>query len=268
MENVICGFIELNGELVKISSVEDLKALAARLGSAFTELTTQDYENLCDKMRGEYKTDDCGVLYSKDGKKVFFAPITSNEYIIKSGTLAIANYAFNWHYYRSGGGLFTNRYIQEKKINQLLIPDSVIAIGGEAFSDNVAIENIIVSHKLEYIGQRAFSGCKMMKDFNLPSTVKYIETEAFDGCYNAFKELTIPASVRNIGSHAFRNCITLEKVIFGGTIEKIGSGIFESCERLSSIVVPKGCLEQFRGQLPFYSEIITEAAEEEKENKQ
>ena len=24
MENVICGFIELNGELVKISSVEDL----------------------------------------------------------------------------------------------------------------------------------------------------------------------------------------------------------------------------------------------------
>ena len=41
MENIICGFIELNGELVKISSVEDLKALAARLGSAFTELTAR-----------------------------------------------------------------------------------------------------------------------------------------------------------------------------------------------------------------------------------
>ena len=43
MENVICGFIEVNGELVKISSVKDLKAIAARLGSAFTELTTRDY---------------------------------------------------------------------------------------------------------------------------------------------------------------------------------------------------------------------------------
>ena len=51
MENKICGFIELNGELVKISSVEDLKALAARLGSAFTELTTQDYETLCNKLK-------------------------------------------------------------------------------------------------------------------------------------------------------------------------------------------------------------------------
>lgn len=263
MENVICGFIELNGELVKISSVEDLKAFAARLGSSFTELTPLDYEKLCDKMQGEFEKDDCGVLYSKDGRKVYFAPITSNEYIIRSGVIAIANYAFNWHYYQSDGKLYTNRYTHEKNITKLLIPDSVIAIGSEAFSDNTAIHDIIVSHKLEYIGQRAFSGCKKMMDFNLPSTVKYIETEAFDGCWNAFKELTIPASIRHIGSHAFRNCLTLEKVIFSGLIDKIGSGIFESCERLSSIVVPKGSLEQFREQLPFYSGLLTEASEEE-----
>lgn len=263
MENAICGFIELNGELVKISSVEDLKALAARLGSAFTELIPQDYENLCKKLKGDFGTDDCGVFYSKDGKKVLLAPITSNEYIIKSGTIAIASYAFNWHYYLYNGVLYTNKYSHEKNIAKLLIPDSVIAIGSEAFSDNIAIENIIVSHKLEYIGQKAFSGCRKMMDFNLPSTVKYIETEAFDGCWNAFKELTIPASVRHIGSHAFRDCLILEKVIFLGLIEKIGSGIFESCERLSSIVVPKGCLEKFREQLPFYSDIITEASEEE-----
>ena len=263
MENVICGFIELNGELVKISSVEDLKALAARLGSAFTELTTQDYETLCNKLKGDFEADDCGVFYSKDGRKVLLAPITSNEYIIRSGTIAIASYAFNWHYYLYNGVLYTNKYSHEKNIAKLLIPDSVIAIGSEAFSDNTAIHDIIVSHKLEYIGQKAFSGCRKMMDFNLPSTVKYIETEAFDGCWNAFKELTIPASVRHIGSHAFRNCLTLEKVIFLEPIEKIGSGIFESCERLSSIVVPKGCLEQFREQLPFYSEIVTEAVEEE-----
>ena len=263
MENVICGFIELNGELVKISSVDDLKALAARLGSAFTELTPQDYETLCAKMQGEYVADDCGVLYSKDGRKVLLAPIMSNEYIIKSGTIAIASYAFNWHYYLYNGVLYTNKYSHEKNIAKLLIPDSVIAIGSEAFSDNIAIENIIVSHKLEYIGQKAFSGCRKMMDFNLPSTVKYIETEAFDGCWNAFKELTIPASVRHIGSHAFRECLTLEKVIFAGPIDDIGSGIFESCEKLSSIVVPQGCAEQFREQLPFYSEKITETLGEE-----
>ena len=205
MGNIICGFIELNGELVKISSVEDLKALAARLGSAFTELTIQDYEIFCNKMQGEYVEDDCGVLYSKDGRKVFLAPITSNEYMIKPGALAIASYAFNWHYNQSGGILYTNnRYTYEKNITKLLIPDSVIAIGSEAFSDNTAIHDIIVSHKLEYIGQRTFSGCKKIMDFNLPSTVKYIETGAFYGYWNALKELTIPASVRHIGRLAFK----------------------------------------------------------------
>ena len=263
MENVICGFIELNGELVKISSVEDLKALAARLGSAFTELTTQDYENLCKKLKGDFGADDCGVFYSKDGRKVLLAPITSNEYMIKSGAIAIASYAFNWHYYQYNGVLYTNKYTHEKNITKLLIPDLVIAIGSEAFSDNTAINEIIVSHKLEYIGQKAFCGCKMITGFNLPSSVKYIETEAFDGCWNAFKELTIPASVRHIGSHAFRECLALEKVIFAGPIDDIGSGIFESCEKLSSIVVPQGCAEQFREQLPFYSEKITETLGEE-----
>lgn len=263
MKNVICGFIKLNGELVNISSVEDLKALAARLGSAFTELTPQDYETLCDKMQGEYVADDCGVLYSKDGRKVFFAPITSNEYIIKPGVIAIASYAFNWHCCMSNGVLYSCRSSDEKNIKQLLIPDSVIAIGSEAFSDNTAISDIIVSRKLEYIGQKAFCGCKMMSGFNLPSTVKYIETEAFDGCWNAFRELIIPASVRHIGSHAFRGCATLEKVVFAGPIDKIGSGIFETCEKLSEIVVPEGCTEQFCKQLPFYSEIISEASEKE-----
>lgn len=263
MENVICGFIELNSELVKISSVEDLKVIANKLGSAFTELTIPDYEIICDKMQGEYEKDDCGVFYSKDGRKVYFAPITSNEYIIKSGVIAIANYSFNWHYYQSGGKLYTNRYTHEKNITKLLIPDTVIAIGSEAFSDNTAINEIIVSHKLEYIGQRAFCGCKYMMDFSLPTKVKYIETEAFDGCWNAFRELSIPASVRHIGSHAFRNCLTLEKVVFSGPIDKIGSGIFESCDKLSEIVVPNGCVVQFRKQLPFYSEIISEASEEE-----
>lgn len=262
MENVICGFIELNGELVKISSVEDLKTLVVRLGSAFTELTIRDYENLCDKMQGEFMTDDCGVLYSKDGKKVFFAPITSNEYIIKFGAIAIANYAFNWHYYQSYDGVsFSNKYTHEKKINQLLIPDSVIAIGSEAFSDNNAIEKIIVSQKLEYVGQRAFHGCRKLVDFNLPSTVKYIETEAFAGCSNAFKVLTIPASIKRIGSHAFRGCQTLEKVVFPSIVDNIGSGIFESCDKLSEIVVPKGGINQFCEQLPFYTQIITEASE-------
>lgn len=262
MENNICGFIELNGELVKISSVEDLKDLVARLGSAFTELSVKDFEKLCDKLNGEHKKDDCGVFYSKDGKRLLFAPITSNEYLIKSGTIAIASYAFNWHFFQSGGTLYTNKYNHPKKINKLLIPNSAIAIGSEAFCDNTAIEKIIVSSNLEFIGNKAFSGCWKMSDFKFPSSLKHIESEAFDGCCNAFTELVLPKSIKHIGSHAFRGCTRLEKVVFLSEIENIGSGIFDGCEKLAKIVVPKGSYEKFSEQLPFFMSIITEDQDE------
>lgn len=258
MENVICGFIELNGELVKISSVEDLKALAARLGSAFAELTINDFEKLCEKLNGDYKIDDCDVFYTKDGKKLLFAPITSNEYIIRQGTIAIASYAFNWHYYQSNGILCTNKYVHEKNICKLYIPNSVIAIGSEAFCDNTAIEKIIVSSNLEYIGNKAFCGCRKIDDFSIPTSLKYIESEAFDGCCNAFTELVLPKSMKHIGSHAFRNCIRLEKVVFSTEIEDIGSGVFDGCEKIGKIVVPKGSYKKFCEQLPFFVSIIVE----------
>ena len=262
MENYICGFIELNGELVKISSVEDLKDLAARLGAAFSELSMKDFEKMCEKLNGEYKKDDCGVFYSKDGKKLLFAAITSNEYIIKAGTIAIACYAFNWHYYQSGGSLYTNKYAHEKNINKLYIPNSVIAIGSEAFCGNTAIEKIIISSNLEYIGTKAFSSCWKMCDFNIPSSLKYIESEAFDGCCNAFTELVLPKSMKHIGSHAFRDCTRLEKVTFSSEIDNIGSGIFDGCEKLAKIVVPKGSYKRFCEQLPFFVSIITEYQDE------
>ena len=258
MENVIYGFIELNGELVKISSVKDLKDFAARLGSAFTELSVKDFEKLCDKLNGEYKKDDCGVFYSKDGKRLLFAPITSNEYLIRTGTIAIASYAFNWHFYEAGSFLYTNRCVYPKNIIKLLIPNSVIAIGSEAFCGNEAITNVIVSSNLEYIGHKAFSGCWKMTDFVIPNSLKYIESEAFDGCYNAFKQLVIPDSIKHIGSHAFRKCATLEKVTFLSTIENIGSGIFDECDKLAKIVVPKGSSNRFCEQLPFFADIIIE----------
>ena len=258
MENVIYGFIELNGELVKISSVEDLKDFAARLGSTFTELSINDFEKLCDKLNGEYKKDDCGVFYSKDGRRLLYAPITSDEYIIKTGTIAISSYAFNWHFFESGGALYTYRYECQKNINKLFIPNSVIAIGSEAFCDNTAIEKIIVSSNLEYIGNNAFCGCWKMCDFTIPPSLKYIESEAFDRCCNAFTELVLPKSMKHIGSHAFRGCTRLEKVMFSSEIENIGSGIFDGCEKLAKIVVPKGASKKFSEQLPFFADIITE----------
>ena len=262
MENKICGFIELNDELVKISTIEDLKTLVERLGNAFSELTEKDYNELCKHMHGNYATDDCNVYYSTDWKRLLFAPISSEEYIIKSGTTIIAKYAFNWNYYQINGLLYKNKYLHRKEINNLLIPDSVIAIGDEAFMDNGCLTNLLISKNLQYIGSKAFSECRKLSNMVLPNTLRYIGAEAFNGCYNAFKKLVIPESVKCIGSHAFRGCLLLEKAVFPSSIENIGSGIFDGCEKLSEILVPKGCAKRYKKQLPFYADKIIEMEED------
>ena len=194
MENRICGFVELNGELVKISSVEDLKSLAARLGSAFTELSVTDFEKLCEKLNGEYKKDDCGVFYSKDGKRLLLAPITSAEYLIKAGTVAISCYAFNWHCYQSGGTLYTNRYTHEKMINRVFIPGSVIAI-------------------LKYIESEAFDGCcNAFTELVFPESMKHIGSHAFRGC-TRLEKVTFMSEIEDIGSGVFDGCEKLAKIV-------------------------------------------------------
>ena len=116
--------------------------------------------------------------------------------------------------------------------------DSVIELGGYAFSGCSKLVSITFSKTLDTIGQYAFSGCKLLDDVTVPGTVSLIASHAFNNCttltnlvlengvgylYNgafngctSLKEVTIPATVTHIGTtkSAFNGCTALEKVVF------------------------------------------------------
>ena len=90
------------------------------------------------------------------------------------------------------------------------IPNSVLKIGNNAFSNCINLKEITISENalLTTIGSHAFDGCKLLININLPSTVNEIGTYAFYNC-SSLTSIYIPSSVATIGSSAFYNCSNL-----------------------------------------------------------
>lgn len=247
MENKINGYLELNGSIFKISSIDDLKHFLSSLGKEMEEMTQSDFQNMCAiRINGNSSPDDCSVLYSEDGNYLMKDNNPSLEqYKIAMNTICITNHAFHTD------GIFYN-------IKQLYLPNSVIAIGVSCFMKCSQLQTIIVSDNLQFIGTNAFSGCSNLTSFDFPKSLKYIESDAFSGC-SSLTSITLPHKLRVLGSHAFCGCKSLNSVsLFSQDIE-IGSGVFEGCSSLERIIIPKGFRNKYEAMLPFDKEKLIES---------
>lgn len=103
-------------------------------------------------------------------------------------------------------------------IKEINIPNSVNTIGAYAFQSCLNLEKIIFGDNLETIGDGAFMYCQLLKG------------------------LTIPASVKSIGNNAFNGASSLTTLTYlGKTPDDIitkGSGIFDNCPSLTTLIVP------------------------------
>lgn len=114
-----------------------------------------------------------------------------------------------------------------KNMKVLKMADSVISIGGEAFS-NLPLTKITLSKFLDTIDNNAFSGCSSLEN------------------------LVIPDSVRILGSEVFMNCSNLKTIHIGNGIKagKMVGDIFEGCPSDAQITAPgklngNSCLNGF-----------------------
>ncbi len=82
------------------------------------------------------------------------------------------------------------------------IPNSVIAIGGNAFFNCKSCTSITIPDSVIEIDGWAFYGCKSLTNVILPDSVNVIGEHAFDTC-ESLAIITIPDSVTEIGEYAF-----------------------------------------------------------------
>ena len=140
-------------------------------------------------------TDEFGVEYSKDGRKLLKAPQKlDGTYSIKEGVRIICNNAFS--------GCFS--------LKSLVIPDSVTRIGEGAFLWCSSLSEIVIPSSVTSIGHSAFYKCDSLRVV-ISDGVTSIWDSAFGGC-DSLSEIVIPSSVTSIGNRAFFCCASLSEL--------------------------------------------------------
>lgn len=127
------------------------------------------------------------------------------------------------HDYSDGRGVITfdgdvtiigeNSFYNQRRLESISIPNSVLTIGDKAFFDCSNLSNLSLSENLSSIGNYAFYRCSALTSFSLPGTLTNIGGTAFFGC-SSLASLIIPESVTTIGNAAFADCSSL--MSFGG----------------------------------------------------
>ena len=147
-----------------------------------------------------------------------------------------------------------------KNLESLIIPESVIEIGSDAFTGTTWYDNIedgvVYINKVLYvykgtmpenttikvkegtitISKSAFSGSKTLTAITLPSSITEIGEGAFKNCSN-LNSYDIPANARltTIGKEAFSGCKALTALVIPAKVTEIAARAFYNCTGLTSI---------------------------------
>ena len=172
----------------------------------------------------EAYTDEYGVKFSPDRKRLLWAFKALDFYAIPDTVTTICDWAFSHSFFGSS-------------ISELTIPNSVTSIGYSAFADCSNLTSLTIPDSVTSIGDRAFLGCSSLTSLKIPDSVTSIGDRAFAGCEN-ITSLTIPNSVTSIGDRAFEGCKSLTSLTIPNSVTSIGDRAFEGCKSLTSLTTP------------------------------
>ena len=134
-----------------------------------------------------------------------------------------------------------------------VIPNSVTAIGENAFCGLDGLTSINIPNSITSIGAGAFSFCfHLTGDLTIPNSVETIGAGAFFQCSGFDGTLTIGESVKFIGDYAFRQCSHFTNAVSLATVPpELGNEPGWNCvvfEQFGTqtLTVPFGCAEAYQ----------------------
>ena len=199
----------------------------------------------------EAYTDEYGVKFSPDRKRLLRTPYELVSYTIPDTVIVICDRAF---YYC-------------ERLTSLTIPDSASSIGDSAFDWCKRLSMLTIPSSVTTIGSNPFIGlklklynrspyfyvednvlftadksqliayCSTQVSYSIPNSVTSIGDCAFLGC-SSLTSLTIPDSVTSIGDCAFWNCSSLTSLTIPNSVTSIGDSAFWNCSSLTSLTIP------------------------------
>lgn len=104
----------------------------------------------------------------------------------------------------------------ELSTNSVIISNSVVSIGNEAFDNCNNLTSVTISDSVENLGENAFKYCGNLSNVTMGTNVKTIG----DFCFRrntSLSNITIPDSITDIGNKIFDECINLNSITYKGT---------------------------------------------------
>ena len=192
-----------------------------------------------------FKTDDNGVLFNKDGTTLIAYPGDStvrDEYTVPSAVTAISDGAFvgcpikkltigNNVTTELPGWSFNGGELEELDVN--------CPFGSDTFAQITTLKKVTLRDSITKIPEKAFLNCTGLQTVSIPSGLTKIGSQAFFGC-SSLQDVTLPASLTEIGYQAFRDCDALTSIIFPDSLTKIGESAFSGCTGLTYISYGNG----------------------------
>ena len=220
---------------------------------------------------------DCGYFFNEtheydddtdtDCNKCGYKRILKGPLQIEGGTLTIDE---------NGKVTDYKADVPDKKVD-VVIPDGVTGIDGNAFQGHWELETVVIPGSVESIGanafeksgiqsvtldgvknigQDAFKDCHQLTEVTIADGMETIGSGAFQNC-SRLETVTIPGSVTSIGADAFQNCGNLDTVVIGNNVKNIGSGAFSGCGSLTSMTIPGSVNNIGNGAFQNCGELVT-----------
>ncbi len=121
------------------------------------------------------------------------------------------------------------------------IPDTVTAIGDEAFKNNTSMVSVSIPDSVKSIGDSAFYGCTSLLGVVIPDSVEKVGRCAFQKCSKlASAYLPVNEKFTVINTCTFYECISLKEIIVPDNIVKIEDSAFWSCSKLKNVKLSLG----------------------------
>ncbi len=204
----------------------------------------------CDKNKGDFEV-QVGTGWDGEGLECNENSFTWNLNIPDS----VYYEGNNYKVVSISKGAFKNRHIFTVNIG-----DNVRTIGAEAFKNCTFINELNFGGRVESIGEMAFKGCLSLKEVKMPRLLKSIGKGSFKDC-KGLEEVTMLGSLKVLSSCTFQGCKNLEKVNFVASfeiveeickdlkkssfvdrLEIIEDHVFEGCESLNKMKMPKSLI--------------------------
>lgn len=168
-----------------------------------------------------YKSID-GLVYSKDGKTMVFAPRGSVDIKVAEGTEKIGPYACFICF----------------KLEKVQLPSTLKVVGNTAFHYCEGITEMNLPEGLERIEHSAFFGVENWAFDKIPASVTYIGPYAFVEC--ASETIDIPENITELPTYCFWGYEeTLRHIYFPDQLKVIGDSAFSWAKNVKNLILPQ-----------------------------